>query len=311
MTSAVLPEGDEPPLVVLRWTTDAPGPAGRQLIAHAGENDADMGFGSNSWQTNDQRNLLTAEVHTRLRRWNAPRSASPALAAVVSIKSSAFDSTFIVDAIVHPDFRSTGVITATFEAIEKDPHPALVPGSGNYLSCAFGSHPAALRAAHRIGARPIAVRDVMALPPHVSSHERTKESHSAPGELTHVAGIGTSSRAQTRWQLVDGSTSQRIYAVASTGGQPAGWFAIEDRLNARRLIVLGTNPSVRDTNDALREIVGAALPLLRTGGGDVIEAVVEHGQHALLEILRSAAFQHDRTDVIFESDGLFTTTGLS
>ncbi|MGW5144951.1 hypothetical protein [Rhodococcus koreensis] len=296
-------ELEDPELVTLHWNDGGPDGQALDLIDRAARADAEMSFGPDLRHPSYERAFLTAQVYTRLRRWNAPRAKGPALAAVITLTSPSERGPIVIDAVVDPDFRSTGVITAAFETLGQSPPEQLGAGGRSVAACAYGSHPAALRTANRFGAQVSAVRDVLVLP----SKDDNLRSRLPSGSV-HFRAVPTGNAVggewqQVAWRLVDGDTPRALYAATHREtGDVAGFFALEDRGGATRLVVLGPSVPAAEDETALRGIVGAALPLLWDREDGIVEAVVEQTDVLLLETLRSAAFQHDRTDVVFESD---------
>lgn len=144
------------PLVRLDRQVGGPRPPARRLLTRSGDVDESMSFRPpRTCRTPDP--FSTIEIHTAMHRWSVNTSHDPVLAGVMTLRESADDSTptTVADLVVAPEFRSTGVATATVEALLSD--DGLLP-TGRVIACAYGSHPAALRLATRFGAVVIAER---------------------------------------------------------------------------------------------------------------------------------------------------------
>ncbi|NMO03710.1 GNAT family N-acetyltransferase [Gordonia sp. TBRC 11910] len=177
-------------LVSLHTYHGPPRPEARDLIDRARAVDAEMSFLPATPAPAPI--ATTIEISTTLHRWSAPSAGRARLAGVITLlKGSA---AMVFDLVVDPPFRSTGVATAAIERIVATAHPVFADQSIHAIC--YGSHPAALRLAHRFGARPIASTDHLALhsqPDYRASHLY----HSVPQQISVdfpqldiVAGVG-------------------------------------------------------------------------------------------------------------------------
>ncbi|WP_439030348.1 hypothetical protein [Gordonia terrae] len=281
-------------LVTLHWNDGPPVGDAHELIERARRVDAEMSFTSVGAQRQQHGSSCTAEVFTRLRRWAAPRTDGVSLAAVLTFTQNPTDGPIVVSAVVDPDFRSTGVITAAFEALGPGRRFAAHTGV-DVLACAFGSHPAALRAAGRAGATIVAERDVLVPSSTSPLHSATGSGriHSVRRDLEH------SSDTHSVWQHLEPTSAPTVYAVAGDSGTTVGHFAVDNRDEATRLTIRATRPGVASPAVTINALVDAAAALLHDRDPAQIEVTVDTGDRPLLEALRSAGFHHDRTDVAF------------
>ncbi|MET4166486.1 MULTISPECIES: hypothetical protein [Gordonia] len=290
------PDTDVSDLVELNWRDGPPVEDARELLDRARRVDAEMSFATTTSETRRHPvSSRTVEVRTRLRRWTAPRTDHAALAAVLTFTPTAAGGPIVMSAVVDPDFRSTGVITAAFEALRHSRH--CTSGlDADIVACAFGSHPAALRAAARFGARTVAQRDVLV--PH--SPLRPPPAIGADGIRpvpcgTEIGGGDTHSV----WQHFDTGPAPAVYAATRGAGTTAGYFTVEQGSETTRLTILGVRPGAEPLAATLDDIIGAAAPLVRDRDPAQIEVTAATDHRPLLEALRYAGFHHDRTDVAF------------
>lgn len=282
-------------LVALHWNGGPPVGDARELVDRARRVDTEMSFVSIADERLHQDSSCTVEVFTRLRRWSAPRTDDPALAAVLTFTRAPAGGPIVMQAVVDPDFRSAGVITAAFEALGTMRHFGSGV-SGDVIACAFGSHPAALRAAARFGATIAAERDVLV--------PQTAPSYSANGSdgLRTVrcnpgAGAG---HAHSVWRHLESVSEPAVYSAMFDSGPAVGHFALEQCAETTRLTIRGVRPGSATPTATVHDVVRtAASLLLRDRDPTQVEVTVDTGDRLLLEALRSAGFHHDRTDVAF------------
>ncbi|MFC3241593.1 GNAT family N-acetyltransferase [Gordonia humi] len=103
----------------------------------------------------------TVEVRTDLHRWTLRAADRSRPAAVVTARPGI--GAVVVDIVVAPEYRSTGVATAAVERLLAAPE-RLVGDAESILACAYGSHPAALRLAARFGSTVVAARHHLVRP---------------------------------------------------------------------------------------------------------------------------------------------------
>ena len=300
-----------PELVTLTWTSGPPGPVAREILDAAARADAGMTFGRAAGDGLYRRVFATALVYTRLRRWSAPRSAHPIPAAVITVRGGG-DRGLVVDATVHPEFRSTGVLTASVEDLQRRPPPAMIDGTLPIIVCAYGSHPAALRAAHGFGATIGGRRDVLVLPD-MQAYLRSRAADGKSMRAVEVGSVPVTSRHAHVLSHVDGPQQPVHYAATCPAtGAISGWFTVdwaaphhgdsESYCTATQLTVVAADPGCRDERAALAETISAALSTAWCRSTDPpIEAVTAADDAVLTEALRAAAFEHDRTDVVFRA----------
>lgn len=304
-------------LVALSWADGPPGGAARQVLDAATRADTEMTFGRGAGDAAYREVFATALISTRLRRWSAPRHSRPVPAGVITLRDGG-DHGLIVDATVHPDFRSTGVLTASLEELLVRPPDGIAPGQAIIL-CAYGSHPAALRAARSFAAVPAQQRDVLVLPG-IGAYLRSRAAGGTPMRAVEVGSVPAVSRHAAIWSRVDGPDRAVHYAATCPRtGAISGWFTLtggssvreagelsgESDSGARRLTILSVHVGRSDESAALAGTIAAALSTVAGLEPDpVIEAVTDSGDTALTEALRAAAFEHDRSDVLFRARSL-------
>ncbi|MBM7367384.1 GNAT family N-acetyltransferase [Gordonia hydrophobica] len=165
-----------------------PRSAAHELIARARDIDESMGFGPPpGWRLPPP--TSTIEIHTALHRWSVTATDRPRLAGVITLCErdtvDGSDALIVVDLVVAPEFRSTGVATAAVEHL-LTVSPALFRSQAT--ACAYGSHPAALRLAARFGA------DVRTRRHHLLRHSTAPEPHAEPGS--------TATSLSARWRVL-------------------------------------------------------------------------------------------------------------
>ncbi|MCF8601988.1 hypothetical protein L5I01_01650 [Gordonia sp. HY442] len=253
----------EDPLVTLESYDGPPRAAARELIDSAREVDEDMSFGPpGKWSTPSA--TSTVEIRTGLHRWTIRTADSSRLAGVITVRPG--ESARVVDLLIAPEYRSTGVATAAIECALAEGR--LAPPSSTsepVVACAYGSHPAALRLTRRFGAARSAER-----------HHMVLSAQSAYRPPTEQAAPVT--RSDDQWRVL----AERLD---------------DDIVDGVGVIDLTDNSSGH-TADAIHR----TLIQLFAAGAASIEATVDACDEDLIDLLRSAAFGHDRTDVLIHCD---------
>ncbi|MFC9554968.1 hypothetical protein ACFTWF_29465 [Rhodococcus sp. NPDC056960] len=271
----------EPELIALRCYDGPPSHGTAPLFRAARAADAEMGFSApaQSFSRSSARSL-TAEVRTLLHRWTSSAPSAPVLAAVVTARQLR-PSLWAVDIVVDPQYRSMGVATAVFETVGADlsglPAPFGTIAGASLVGCSYGSHPASARLARRFGAQAGGRRDRLLLPSR-SDYAASRMARSPRPRFVASADDGRNVGAPPVWQYFDDA------------GADAG---------AGRLRISVADSPADTRRHRLAGVVRTGIEHLWASGADSIETSVDASDAAALDVLRSAAFQHDRSDALF------------
>jgi hypothetical protein len=290
---------EEPSVISLNWYRGLPTGAAVGLLDRARAADAEMDFSAPHRQsTPASAHYVTAEVRTLLHRWNAPVSSEPQLAAVLTVITTP-EQIATIDFTVDPDFRSTGVATAVFEELgneESESRQWIGSGITAFLGCAYGSHPAALRLGMRFDAVVIGERHHLLLPSHRDYRQSRAVSNSARTAAVHIDERREEQVAATVWdQLRDKRTRPATRIVSNTATVDVD---VHSGVGTIQKLTM-TEPRSTPTGSALIAAVRAAVDFLWELGAESIETTVDTSDNELFGAFRSAAFQHDRTDLLF------------
>ncbi|MBC2640397.1 MULTISPECIES: hypothetical protein [unclassified Rhodococcus (in: high G+C Gram-positive bacteria)] len=269
----------DPELISLRCYGGPPSHDTAPLFQAARAADAEMGFSEPAQSfSRPSAHSLTAEVRTLLHRWTTAAPSAPVLAAVVTARQLR-PSLWAVDIVVDPQYRSMGVATAVFETVGADlsgmPAPFGAIAGAAVVGCSYGSHPASGRLARRFGARFGGRRDQLLLPSR-SDYAASRMARSPRPRSVACADEGREVGALSVWEHFDDAGA-----------------------GARRLRISVADSPVDTRRDRLVGVVRTAIEHLWASGADSIETSVDASDAAALDVLRSAAFQHDRSDALF------------
>ncbi|GAB2856638.1 hypothetical protein GCM10022221_65420 [Actinocorallia aurea] len=288
-----------PRTVDLRWSDGPPGAAARALLERARRADREMGFGAPAPSADGDR--TTVEVRTRLRRGAVAAGTAPRLAAVVTLDASC-PPVGIAGLVVAPEFRSMGVATSAAELL--GPGLSAVPGRADagldvVRACAYGSHPAALRLARRFGVVPSGERHRLLLPSR-ADHAGSRLAVAVPVPDTTVIS-GSAGSAGGRSARVPGTESTVRFAdgLGGPAGQALVTVAADEEHGRLGTIHRLALPDPAGPEHGAR-LLASTLAWLWRQGARAVEAEVDAAAPTDLELFRSAAFQHDRTDTWFE-----------
>ena len=290
---------EDPSVMSLNWYRGLPTGAAVGLLDRARAADAEMDFSAPHRQsTPASAHCVTAEVRTLLHRWNAPVSSEPQLAAVLTVITTP-EQIATIDFTVDPDFRSTGVATAVFEELgneESKSRQWIDSDTTAFLGCAYGSHPAALRLGMRFDAVVIGQRHHLLLPSHRDYGNSRAVSDSARTPAVHIDKCREEQRTDTAWdQLRDKRTSPATRIVSNTATVDVD---VHNGVGTIRSLTI-TEPRSAPTGSPLIAAVRSAVDFLWEFGAESIETTVDALDDELFGAFRSAAFQHDRTDILF------------
>ncbi|MCF8610156.1 GNAT family N-acetyltransferase [Gordonia sp. HY285] len=250
-------------LVTLDSYDGPPRPDARELFAAARVLDKEMSFARpRTFRTPSA--TSTIEVRTGLYRWSVRTADRTRLAGVITMRPGT--AARVLDLVVAPEYRSTGVATAAVEAALDENVFDARQGLDRIVAGAYGSHPAALRLARRFGAITLGERHHMVLPS--ASVYRRPDDRKLHGR-----------EHDDRWAVLGESLTDEI--VDGVGSVDF------TRLSSR----------VHTPAD-----VHAAITELFVAGAASVIAIVDARDDALIDILRSAAFGHDRTDTLLGFD---------
>ncbi|UYP18676.1 hypothetical protein OED52_18880 [Rhodococcus sp. Z13] len=295
--------------VILEWRDGPPSPATDALFEAAREADAEMDFSSPARALARQAPWCrTAEVRTVLHRWAMSRPSEARLAAVVVVWRVG-PARWVADIVVDPRFRSVGLATTVFEQIGTTPSGGLladVREGGELVGCAFGAHPAAERLARRFGAVLTGRRDRLVLP----SQSAYRDSRIAAG-----ADVPFSARpvdppavtpARTLWDDFEtaGATDRWLEIGPGAGYVLIGWGGGTPGGAGRIRDIVPVTGSRRTEPADPSMLVRAGVEWLWRQGATSIEASVDVSDIGALDVFRSAAFQHDRSDLLFAGASL-------
>ncbi|MCF8571322.1 hypothetical protein L5G32_13700 [Gordonia sp. HY002] len=257
------------PLVTLEFYDGPPRQTARELIAAARAVDEEMSFASQRGRRTAPA-TSTVEVRTGLHRWSLPAADRSRLAGVMTDRPGS--SARVLDVVIAPEYRSTGVATAAIERTRIEGWFA-APGVSDFVvACAYGSHPAALRLARRFGAITVGERHHMVLP--------AMSAYRAPtADTSH----DSASVSGDRW----GALAERV---------------VDDVVDGTGSIDLACGGPAVHTPATIHD----AVTRLFAAGATSIEAAVDGRDDELIDLLRSAAFGHDRTDVLIQFDPRIT-----
>lgn len=292
---------EEPSVISLNWYRGLPTGAAAGLLDRARSADAEMDFSAPHRQsTPASAHCVTAEVRTLLHRWNAPVSSEPQLAAVLTVITTP-EQIATIDVTVDPAFRSTGVATAVFEELgneESESRRWIGSGITAFLGCAYGSHPAALRLGMRFDAVVIGERHHLLLPSRRDYGNSRAVSDSARTAAGQIDERREEQVAGTIWdQLRDKRTRPATRIVSNTSTVDVD---VHNGVGTiQNLTVTVTEPRSTPTGSALIAAIRAAVDFLWESGAESIETTVDTSDDELFVAFRSAAFQHDRTDLLF------------
>ncbi|MEN0138086.1 MAG: hypothetical protein AAGC80_23245, partial [Rhodococcus sp. (in: high G+C Gram-positive bacteria)] len=145
-----------------------------------------------------------------------------------------------------------------------------------FVGCSYGSHPASGRLARRFGAALGGRRDRLLLP------SRSDYAASRMARSPHIPFVGAAD-------------------AGPDTGTPSVWrhFEDADATDTRRLRVSVADTPADTRRDRLVGVVRTAVEHLWTCGAPSIETSVDASDSTTLDVLRSAAFQHDRSDALF------------
>ncbi|MFM9378317.1 hypothetical protein [Gordonia sp. VNK21] len=268
-------------LVVVDSYPGPPRQDAADLAADADRADAEMSFAADEHRILPAPIIRTAELRTRLHRWSAPHGDQPLLAGVATARLVGPDVVLTLQ--IAPLFRSTGVGTAAVEALRRS-DVLTVPSGARLLICCHGSHPAAMRMARRFGAEQLGERHHLLLPSASAYlHSRlAADGDSTPGRPQRRP--VPSSPWPALGEEVPGSVELR-----TAGGSPS----------TVRIAVHGSTGILRDAAGPDRAgAVRLGVDTLLTRGARMVQTVADTADLELIDILRSAAFGHDRSDVL-------------
>ncbi|QSE92399.1 GNAT family N-acetyltransferase [Rhodococcus pseudokoreensis] len=295
-------EDTEPDLISLRSYDGPPSQGTAPLFRAARDADAEMGFSApdQSFSGSSAR-YLTAEVRTLLHRWTTAAPSAPVLAAVVTARELG-SSLWAVDIVVDPQFRSMGVATAVFETVGADlsglPAPFGTTDGATFVGCSYGSHPASGRLARRFGAQFGGRRDRLLLPSRSDyAASRMARAPQPPFVVTADAGPDTGTPSVWRHFEEADATDTRL-CITDADGSVAGHVRVglTDEPHRAGLLRLDVDADSRDRSVG---VVRTAIEHLWARGCVSIETSVDATDATTLDVLRSAAFQHDRSDALF------------
>ncbi|ROO85893.1 hypothetical protein EDD29_3447 [Actinocorallia herbida] len=285
--------------VELRRSPRPPDAAVRSLLARARRADAEMGFAAPAGAAAAR--TTTVEVFTRLRRGGVAASPEPGLAAVLVIAETR-PSLGVADLVVAPEYRSMGVATAVAETLGAGLSGARGFGTdlGSVLACAYGTHPAALRLARRFGVAPTGERHRLVLPSRLDHAGSPLALASAAPGVTVRESEPDPSDAPSAWTALDrGPGEPTALVVTGPDGGVRGRVSVgmsQDGEHGPLGTIRELTASTRTHRDDLLRL---SLTWLWRQGAQAITTAVEVTDLDALDLFRSAAFQHDRTDTLF------------
>ncbi|QYB06979.1 hypothetical protein I1A62_22110 [Rhodococcus sp. USK10] len=290
----------EPDLISLRCYDGPPSQGTAPLFRAARDADAEMGFSApDQYFSRSPARYLTAEVCTLLHRWTTASPSAPVLAAVVTARELG-SSLWAVDIVVDPQFRSMGVATAVFEAVGSDlsglPAPFGTIDGATFVGCSYGSHPASGRLARRFGAQFGGRRDRLLLPSR-SDYAASRMARDPQRRFVVTADAGPDADAPSVWQHFEeaDATDTRRLCVTDADGSVAGHVRLGLTDEPHRIGLLRLDAAA----DRSVGVVRTAIEHLWACGAVSIETSVDATDATTLDVLRSAAFQHDRSDALF------------
>ncbi|MDV7352156.1 hypothetical protein R4282_03870 [Rhodococcus oxybenzonivorans] len=298
-----MPTTTEAELISLRYYDGPPSRDTTHLFQAARDADAEMGFSATEQSfLRSSARYLTAEVRTLLHRWTAAAPSEPVLAAVVTARELE-SSLWAVDIVVDPRYRSMGVATVVFETLGAGlsglPTPFGTVDGATFVGCSYGSHPASGRLARRFGAQFGGRRDRLLLP---SRADYAASRMARPPQPTFVvtADAGPDAGAPSVWQHFEeaDATDTKRLCVTDADGAVAGHVRVSLTDEPHRVGLLRLDAAA-DTRDRSAGVVRTAIEHLWACGAISIETSVDATDATTLDVLRSAAFQHDRSDALF------------
>ncbi|OUS92642.1 hypothetical protein [Rhodococcus sp. NCIMB 12038] len=296
-------EDTEPGLISLRCYDGPPSPGTAPLFRAARDADAEMGFSApDPSLSRPSARYLTAEVRTLLHRWTTAAPSAPVLAAVVTARELG-SSLWAVDIVVDPQFRSMGVATAVFETVGADlsglPAPFGTIDGATFVGCSYGSHPASGRLARRFGAQFRGRRDRLLLPSR-SDYAASRMARAPHPPFVATADAGPDTGPASVWQHFEeaDATDTRRLCITDADGAVAGHVRVGLTDETHRVGLLRLDVAA-DSRDRSVEVVRTAIEHLWACGAVSIETSVDATDTTTLDVLRSAAFQHDRSDALF------------
>lgn len=298
-----MPPTTEAELISLRCYHGPPSRDTTHLFEAARDADAEMGFSAPAQLVSrSASHRVTAEVRTLLHRWTAAAPSEPVLAAVVTARELG-SSLWAVDIVVDPRYRSMGVATVVFETLGADlsglPAPFRTVDSATFVGCSYGSHPASGRLARRFSAQRGGRRDRLLLPSR-SDYAASRMARRPRPPLVTTADAGPDASAPSVWQHFEeaDATDTRRLCVTDTDGAVAGHVRVGLTDEPHRVGLLRLDVAA-DTRNRSVSVVRTAIEHLWACGAISIETNVDGTDATTLDVLRSAAFQHDRSDALF------------
>jgi GNAT superfamily N-acetyltransferase len=298
ITDHVDPAPPVPPDVEIRWQCGLPSGATAALRAAAIVADGEMGFSAalagEVWRPDS---AVTASVFTHLRRHDVPAAPGGHLAAVLTA-APLDDGVGVVDLVVAPVFRSMGVATSVIESLLR--RAASETPFERVLSCSYGSHPAGSRLAARFAAVSAGSRTHLTLPSRTDFESSRAVGVQGPGTVTtRVLGHGSDPTVD-EWTAFREPVHDRIrLEVLTTGGQVIG-YADVSRTDEVGAVHDMSGPEGGPIGfDIAVQVVCAAVRYLTDDGATSVHADVNSPSGAEFDAFRAAAFQRDRTDLLF------------
>ncbi|WP_253194224.1 hypothetical protein [Gordonia sp. i37] len=259
--------------------TTYPGPpsaAASELIDTARTVDLEMGFADRI--PTHPRATSTIEIRTRLHRWGAPTTTEPRLAGVILVTRTE-DGPYELDVVIDPGYRATGVATSAFECIAAQRPPGFPPVGRPIVARSAGAHPAAARLARRCGAAVIGERHHLVLPSRSAlSHSRASDAMGSDRFLHNAFGADGTLEVFDHGHLLAAARTDRHGDVGVIGS----------------VTMIGPPSAQR-----LSPVVAAAADALFASGVTSVETTLNPEEPDALAAFRSAAFHHDRTDILY------------
>ncbi|MGW0040879.1 hypothetical protein [Rhodococcus sp. NPDC003348] len=287
-----------PPDIEIRWQRGLPTGEPAALRSAAIAADDEMGYSAalagEVWRSDS---AATASVYTHLRRHDIPAAPRGHLAAVLTVAPLG-DGVGAADLLVAPAFRSMGVATSVVESLLRD--AATAAPFERVLLCAYGSHPATSRIAARFGVMPAGSRTHLILPSRSDLDASRAVGMPRPGAVrTRLVRQGARPTPD-EWSVFGEPVRDRIrIEVAGADDQAIGYADVS------RTGEIGAVHDVRGPDgdpaafDTAVQVVCQAVRYLADGGAAAVHTSVRSASGAEFDAFRAAAFQRDRTDLLF------------
>lgn len=296
------------PDIEIRWQRGLPVGEAAALRSTAIVADDEMGYSAalagEVWRSES---VATASVYTHLRRHDIPVVPRGHLAAVLTVAPLG-DGVGAADLLVAPAFRSMGVATSVAESLLRDgvggadrrSAAATTAPFDRVLLCAYGSHPAASRIAARFAAMPTGSRTHLILPSRSDFDASRAVGMPGSGAVSTRLARQRARPTPDEWSVFGEPVRDRIrLEVAGADDRAIGYADVS------RTGEIGAVHDVRGPDgdqaafDTAVQVVCQAVRYLTDGGATAVHTSVRSASGAEFDAFRAAAFQRDRTDLLF------------